>query len=325
MKATATAPSNIAFIKYWGRKDEVLRLPENGSLSMNLSGLQTITTVDFSSGYTEDYIEINGTQESNESNRAVLHLDRVRALAKIKDFAKVVTKNNFPTGTGLSSSASGFAALTLAASKAAGLDLSEKDLSILARQGSGSACRSIPDGFVEWLPGETSETSYAVSLYPSDYWDIADVVAVVSEDKKDVPTSLGQKRADSSPFFPVRKAHMPEKMEYAKKLLATKNFPAFGELIEAEALELHAIMLTSQPPLVYWTPGTLALMKLTRKWRAEGLPVYFTINTGQDIHLICERESVDRVKNKLADVEGVKEIIVNTPAVGVRTTDTHLF
>ena len=325
MKATATAPSNIAFIKYWGRKDETLRLPENGSLSMNLSALQTTTTVEFSPDYTEDHIEINGTREPNESSRAVKHLDRVRALAKISDFAKVVTKNNFPTGTGLSSSASGFAALTVAAASAAGLQLSEKDLSVLARQGSGSACRSIPDGFIEWLDGDTSDTSYATSIFVPDYWDIVDVIAVVSEGRKDVATSEGQKLVGSSSFFPVRKAHIKERLERAKQLLAEKNFPEFGELIEAEALELHAVMLTSRPPLIYWTPGTLTIMKLCKKWRTEGLQVYFTINTGQDIHLICQSESVEQVKANLAEIESVKDVIVIFPAVGARISDGHLF
>lgn len=325
MKATAVAPSNIAFIKYWGRKDEVLRLPENGSLSMNLSGLQTTTTVEFSPEFIKDSVEINGTQESNEGSRAIKHLDRVRTIAKISHFAKVITKNNFPIGTGLSSSASGFAALTVAAASAAGLKLSEKDLSILARQGSGSACRSIADGFVEWVDGDTSDSSYSKSLYPANYWDLADVVAVVSEGRKDVATSDGQKLIGSSPFFSVRKSHIQEKLQLAKKLLFEKNFPKFGELIEAEALELHAIMLTSRPSLIYWTPGTLSIMKLTKKWRKEGIPVYFTINTGQDIHLICEQKSVEQVKNKLSGLSEVKEIIVNLPAVGTKLTETHLF
>ncbi|HCM37779.1 MAG: Diphosphomevalonate decarboxylase [Candidatus Gottesmanbacteria bacterium GW2011_GWB1_43_11] len=325
MKATAVAPSNIAFIKYWGRKDEVLRLPENGSLSMNLSGLQTTTTVEFSPQFTEDYIEINGIREPNEGSRAIKHLDRVRALAKIADKAKVVTKNNFPIGTGLSSSASGFAALTVASAKAAGLNLSEKELSILARQGSGSACRSIPDGFVEWLDGDTSDASYAVSLYPPDYWDLIDVVAVVSEGRKDVPSSEGQKLVSTSPFFPVRKAHIQEKLALCKKILAEKNFTNLGELMEAEALEMHAVMLTSKPSLIYWTPGTLTIMKLTKKWRAEGISVYFTINTGQDIHLICESKTQEAVVEKLKQIPEVKNIIVNTPAQGAHLIDTHLF
>src|SRR3989344_8081503 len=179
MKATTIAPSNIAFIKYWGKKDEVLRLPENGSVSMNLSNLLTTTTVEFNTSLKDDEITINNKRESNKGSRAVKHLDRIRKLAKIETKAKVVTENNFPTGTGLSSSASGFAALTLAGAFAAGLNLSERELSILARQGSGSACRSIPDGFSEWLDGDTNETSYGIFLHPENYWDIVDVVAVV--------------------------------------------------------------------------------------------------------------------------------------------------
>src|SRR3989339_1401000 len=205
MKATAIAPSNIAFTKYWGRKDETLRLPENGSICMCLSNLLTTTTVEFSQGYQQDEVTINGGGlEAGEAKRIIKHLDRIRKPAGIDRKAKVVSNNNFPTGTGLSSSASGFAALTLAASKAAGLDLSEKDLSILARQGSGSACRSIPGGFVEWLDGDTSETSYAVQIFPPNHWDIIDIVAVVSENKKEVSTSVGQQSAQSSPFMEVR-------------------------------------------------------------------------------------------------------------------------
>ena len=325
MKTTAIAPSNIAFIKYWGRKDEVLRLPENGSISMNLSGLHTTTTVEFSSKYKKDSIEINGIQNREEGSRVTKHLDRVRALAHISEFAKVVSKNNFPIGTGLSSSASGFAALTVAAAKGAGLNLNEKELSILARQGSGSACRSIPDGFVEWIDGDSSESSYAKSVFSSDYWNLADVIAVVSEGRKDISTSEGQKLIGSSPFFSIRKKNINEKIEKIKQIFKKKNFTEFGELIEAEALELHAIMLTSSPSLIYWTSGTLLIMKLVKAWRKEGIPVYFTINTGQDIHLICEKETVEKVQEKLKNIIEVKNIIVNFPAAGTKISTNHLF
>jgi len=325
MKATAQAPANIAFIKYWGKKNEVLRLPENGSLSMNLSGLWTETTVEFLPKYKKDKVVINGEKEVGEEIRVIKHLDRVRALAKLNFKAKVVSQNNFPAGTGLSSSASGFAALTLAASTAVGLHLSEKALSILARQGSGSACRSVPDGFVEWLNGDTSETSYAVSLYPPNYWRLADVVVIVSEEKKTVSSTAGQKLVGTSPFFPSRLSRIKAKLKLAKKLLAEKNFPVFGELCEAEALELHAVMFTSQPALIYWTPGTLKIMKLTQKWRELDLSVYFTINTGQDIHLICERKTVKPLINRLKKISEVKKIVVNQPAKGARLIGKHLF
>ncbi len=319
MKATAVAPSNIAFTKYWGRKDETLRLPENGSIAMCLSNLLTTTTVEFSSKFKKDQITINGGGiESGEADRIIKHLDRIRKIAGISKKAKMVSNNNFPTGTGLSSSASGFAALTLAASKAAGLNLSEKELSILARQGSGSACRSIPSGFVQWLDGNTSDTSYAKQIFPANFWKIADIVAVVSVGKKETPTSKGMQTAQSSPFMKLRLSKMKKKNQKLKKLIEQKNFREFGELVEAEALELHTIMLTQRPALIYWTPGTLRIMKLVNLWRNEGIPVYFTINTGQDIHLICEQKNVGKVKSKLKKLEEVKEIIVNTPGEGAR-------
>ncbi len=318
MKATAQAHPNVAFIKYWGRKDEVLRLPTNGSISMNLSKCTTTTSVEFIPALSKDEIAINGQHEFESAERVIKHLDRVRKIANITHHARVFSENNFPSSTGLSSSSSGFAALTLAATKAAGLHLSEKELSILARQGSGSACRSIPDGFVEWLDGSTSEESYATSLFPSDYWDIVDVVAVVSTEKKEVSTSKGQTYASTSPFFEVRRQHMNKKIVLAKQYIKERNFSLFGQLIEAEALEMHAIMLTSTPSLIYWSEGTLHLMKEVKKWRNEGLEVYFTINTGQDIHLFCQSDSVSKVEAKLAYEKQVKNIFVNHPGAGAR-------
>ena len=327
MKASALAPSNIAFTKYWGKIDEALRIPENGSISMTLSNLLTTTTVEFSSVYQKDEVTINDMiLDGKNLHRVVHHLDRIRELAKKNEKAKVVSFNDFPSGTGLSSSASGFAALTVAAVNAAGLHLSEKELSILARLGSGSACRSIPSGFVEWFSGDTNETSYAAQIFPPDYWSIADVVVIVSEGRKDVSTTEGQKKATTSPFLPVRVARMPKKNEKIKTYIKERDFEKFGELIEAEALELHAMMLTQNPPLIYWLPGTIMMMKMVQKWRREGLPVYFTVNTGQDIHLICQKKDVDELVHLIRQIpEGVKKIIVNTPSKGAHVVDEHLF
>jgi diphosphomevalonate decarboxylase len=324
MKITAKAPANIAFIKYWGKKNDASRLPENGSVSMNLSNMNATCTVEFQD-VPEDAVTINNERNEKIRQRISAHLDRIRTRANVRTKAKVVIQNNFPIATGLSSSASIFASVTVAGAKAAGLTLSEKELSILARQGSGSACRSIPDGFVEWLEGESNDTSYAVSLHPPSYWDIVDIVAVVSTDKKDVPTSEGQKLVRSSPFFEIRKTHIGEKLALCKKFLTEKNFPAFGEYIEAEALEMHAIMLTSQPPLIYWTPPTLRIMKQVKQWRHEGLPVYFTINTGQDIHLLSVAKDAQRLVAKLKAIEEVRSTIVNKPSIGARIINDHLF
>ena len=325
MKATAVAPSNIAFIKYWGKKDEVLRLPENGSISMNLSNLTATTTVEFNKNFKEDEIIVNDQKEKNEVSRVVKHLNRIRKIAKINYKAKVLTNNNFPTGTGLSSSASGFAALTVAGAKAAGLKLSEKELSILARQGSGSACRSIPNGFVEWLDGDIDDTSYGVSLYPENYWDIVDVVAVVSKNKKEVSTTEGQKLANSSIFFPIRLSKIKNKINLVKKYMKEKNFTKFGELLEAEALELHAIMLTSIPSLIYLLPGSLHVIHMVKRWRQEGLQVYFTVNTGQDIHLICQKKDIEEVVKKAESISEVQKTIINNPSKGAHIISKDLF
>jgi len=324
MKATAVAPSNIAFIKYWGKKDEILKLPENGSVSMNLNNLLTTTTIDFSETYKSDEVLFNGTRPKNV-DRIINHLNLIRNLSRINLSAKVVTNNNFPTAVGIASSASGFAALTVACDAALNLNLSEKQLSILARQGSGSACRSIPSGFIEWLDGDTSETSYAVSLYPPDYWDIVDVVVIIDDNKKNTPSNTGQKSAQTSPFFPARLANTQNNIRKIKTYLADKNFKAFGELIETEALELHAVMLTSQPPLIYIAPQTLSLIKWVWKARKNGLPIYFTIDAGPNMHLICEKKNCDNVVNLLKEVNFIKQTIVNYPAKGTRTISKHLF
>lgn len=324
MKATAQAHANVGLIKYWGRKNEILRLPQNGSISVNLSGLTTTTTVEFDEDLTSDEIIINGEYQ-HRGNRVSEHLNRIRNQAGIKIYARVESINSFPSSTGLSSSSSGFAALTLAGSSAAGLSLTEKELSILARQGSGSASRSIPSGFVEWLNGDISASSYAVSIFPENYWKIIDVVAIVSAGKKEVSSADGQKLAGSSPFFETRLSLMKDKISVMKEIIQKKDFRLFGEMIESEALEMHAVMLTSQPSLIYWSSGTLELMKLVRKWRSDGLSVYFTINTGQDIHLFCENKNYTQLPKMLEQLNYVKKIIINYPAGGARIINKHLF
>lgn len=328
LKKSAVAPSNLAFIKYWGRKDESLALPANASLSVTLSGMTTTTTVEVDATLSEDSISINDTVLGGDvKQRAVAHLERIRRLAGKSEFSRVVSTNSFPMGTGLSSSASGFAALTLAASNAYGLNLSEKELSILARQSSsGSACRSIPSGFCEWLDGDSSDTSYAEMLYPARYWDIRFVVAVVSEKPKHVSSTDGQMLAHTSPFFAARRAHMTHKIDEAKKFLAAKDFTALGKLTEQEALELHAIMITQAPPLIYWSAGTVVLMQLCQKWREEGtVEAYFSINTGQDIYFMVRPEEEQKLVTLLEETGIVRDIIKNQPGEGARLINEHLF
>jgi len=320
MKITVKAPANIAFIKYWGKRNEKLRIPANSSISMNLSNTFSITSVDFDNRLKEDVVKIDDVVSAGgEKERVARHLSLVRKMAGKSDYAEVISKNNFPKASGIASSASGFAALTLAASLAARLKLSEKDLSILARLGSGSACRSIPDGFVEWKKGSKNQDSFAYSLYPADYWDICDVIAVIGQTSKKVSSTEGHAIAESSPFYKTRIAGMKNKIKEIKLALKDKDFTRFGEILEAEAVNMHTVMMTSNPALFYWTPKTLEIILKVIDWRGEGIEAYFTIDAGPNVHIICEGKNLEKIKAKVALIAGVKKVLVNKPAVGART------
>ena len=314
--ATAIALPNIAFIKYWGNRDEKLRLPVNASLSMNLAGLETETTVEFNDGWERDEVIIGGeTQSDQPRERVIAHLDLIRALAGLSLRARVDSRNNFPTGTGIASSASAFAALSLAAATAAGLRLSEAGLSALARQGSGSAARSIPGGFVEWDLGETGrpETSFAHTIAPPEHWDLRDVIAVVSQKHKAIGSTSGHALARTSPLQAARVATVPERLARCREAVVTRDFARFAELVEADSDLMHAVMLTSTPPLLYWEPITVAIMKSVRRWRAEGLPVCFTIDAGPNVHCLCPADQAAEVERRLHENLDVKRILVAAP------------
>ncbi len=296
MKATAIAPANIALIKYWGRKDAKLRLPANPSISMNLSACITTTTVEFSSDFENDVVT-----EGFDNRRILDHIDRIRNMAGKKESVHIVTNNSFPTSAGIASSASGFAALTVAAATALNLQLSEKELSALARLGSGSASRSIPDGFVKW------EGEYAHSLYPPDWWDLLDIIVILATKAKKISSSVGHDRAGSSPFFLKRLEALPERIARLETALKTKNFPMLGQVIEEDCLDMHHVMQTQAPPLQYWNEKTKEVLKMIR-----GLPAHFTIDAGSNVHVICEAKNEENVIRKLRKYQ----LIVNKPALG---------
>jgi diphosphomevalonate decarboxylase len=326
MKATAWAPANIAFIKYWGKQDAGLRLPLNPSLSMNLDSTYTTTTVEFSPGYREDSVQIlNENFSESEKIKVSKHLDLIRHQAGISDRAKIVTQNTFPKGAGAAASASGFAALTVAASAACRLSLSQKDLTILARIGSGSACRSIPDGFVIWETGDTSSNSYAYSLYPHTYWDLCDVLVIVDSAMKKVPTTVGMEGVTTSPFLAARLAAIPDRLMLIKQALQRKDFPALGALIEEDCLDMHRVMQTQRPPLMYWNSLTQELIRMIPEWRQTGVAVYFTIDAGPNVHLICQRQDQQAVMDRVSTIAGVTSVIKNTVCAGTRLLNTHLF
>ena len=310
--ASAAAHPNIAFIKYWGNRDHELRIPANGSLSMNLAPLETRTTVSFDTDLKSDQLTLNGeTADDQALERVSALLDRLRNLAKVDTYARVVSDNNFPTGTGIASSASAFAALTLAGATSLGLELPEKSLSQLARTGSGSASRSIPGGFVEWEP--EGESSYAYSIAGPEHWDLVDFITLISLEHKKVISSEGHKLADSSPLQKARVADASRRLDICRKAILDKDFQVFAEIVEQDSNLMHSVMMTSDPPLYYWQPGTIEVMHAVQQWRQEGLPVCFTIDAGPNVHVICPAEAADKIRRKLGSLIDVKSILECTP------------
>ena len=321
-KFTAIAHPNIAFIKYWGNRDDALRLPLNGSISMNLSGLESRTTVQFDEALEHDTFELNGEFQSSASlQRVSQFLDYVRRLVGSTSYARVSSTNNFPTGAGIASSASAFAALALAASKAAGLDLDQKDLSRLARLGSGSACRSVPDGFVEWLPGEDDASSYAVSIAPKEHWDLVDAVAVVSQEHKPIGSTSGHKLAHTSPLNAQRVLDAPERLKNCRDALLERDFAGFADVVELDSNYMHAVMRTSNPPLVYWEPATEVLLWQVWQWRKQGHAVCATVDAGPNVHVLALKNELEWLREALVELPGVKKVLIGEPADGACLVD----
>ena len=316
--ATALAHPNIAFIKYWGNRNETLRLPVNGSISMNLEGLETRTSVTFSELKHKDSLNINGIQVVGPGlSRVSAFLDLVRQMAGINTNARVVSENNYPTGTGIASSAAAFAALALAATKSAGLNLDEKDLSRLARRGSGSASRSIPGGFVEWQAGTGDADSYAVSIAPPTHWDLADCIVVLSSEHKITGSTEGHALAGTSPLQSARVADAPRRLEVCRNALLNRDFAALAGIVELDSDMMHAVMMTSHPALFYWQAATLTIMQFVRSERAKGRPVCYTIDAGPNVHVITERSQSEQTASLLRTLPGVREVqigLVGGPA-----------
>jgi diphosphomevalonate decarboxylase len=289
---------------------------------MNLAGLETVTTVEFLPGLENDEVYIGGEiQVGAARGRVSTQLDLIRARAGISTRARVESRNNFPTGVGIASSASAFAALTVAGAAAAGLSLTEQELSALARRGSGSAARSIPAGFVEWPVSDSSEESYAFSIAPPEHWDLRDVIAIVSQKHKAVGSTGGHALAATSPLQTARVASAPERLQRCREALLSRNFTALAEVVELDSNLMHAVMMTSTPPLYYWEPITLAVMKSIRNWRGEGLPVCFTLDAGPNVHCLCPAEAAPEVERRLRENLDVTKMITAAPGGPARLVD----
>ncbi|NRA46068.1 MAG: diphosphomevalonate decarboxylase [Oligoflexales bacterium] len=309
----ALVPANIAFLKYWGKRDVKTQWPANHSLSMSLAQSVTTTSARVLVGASEHQISFSGTlveRTSSFGRKAYAHLDYLAKELGTQAYLQVNTSNSFPTGCGIASSASGFGALTLAAvaawQQADSLDTLEKmgftrhRLAALARMGSGSSCRSFWGGYVSWKVDETTGEQELVHLFSDEHWDLADTIAIFSASEKKVSSSKAHLDAWSSPLFEPRLAGIGEKEEQMINALRDKDLSALGPLLEQEALEMHAVMMSAKPSTCYLSSESISFISWLRKLRQKtGLAAYFTIDAGPNIHVICEQQDQSKLHSEI--------------------------
>lgn len=318
-EASSIAHPNIALIKYWGNRDEDLRIPANGSISITLDGMWTRTTVSYDPALQGDELIINGDPASPEATtRVSRHLDRIRSMARLGSSASVRSESNFPQGAGLASSAAAFAALTLAGLEAAGLSLDPQAISRLARKGSGSAARSILAGYVELLTGDADEHAFAVQLEGPDYWELVDVIAIVEKDHKAVGSTSGHALAPTSPLQLARIKDTPLRLHLCRQAIRARDFDQLAPLVELDSDLMHAVMMTSSPPLMYWLPETVRVMRAVRDWRRSGLPVCYTLDAGPNVHCLTPREHAPEITTRIRQLMPGVETISGQPGSGAR-------
>jgi diphosphomevalonate decarboxylase len=318
-----TSP-NIAVIKYWGKRDYDLNLPANGNISVTMDGqLRTTTTVRFDSKMKSDKLFLNGKQaKPNETARVSKVLDIVRKRARITTCALIVSKNNFPTAAGIASSASGFAALALAACCAAGLKLSMREISVIARIGSGSASRSVYGGFVEWKMGERKDgrDSYAVPIAPASHWrELRNVVAIVDAGRKKVGSEDGMKiTAKTSKLYPLQLKGKERRLALMRRAIKEKNMPLFASVAMEDSDLMHACMKDSKPSIVYLNSTSQKIKEAVRAFCAKkgSIVAGYTFDAGPNAHIYTTAKYANGIARMLRKVKGVKKIMVCRPGDG---------
>ncbi len=319
-QATYRAHANIAFLKYWGVKDRRLNLPYTNSLSMTLSHAHTTTSVRWlqeQPGH-QDRVILNGQECVGPAlERITRHLDRIRESVNPTLKAHVESWNSFPASAGIASSASGFCALTLAAQAALPGETaadSMPSLACQARLASGSACRSFFGGFVEWEAGHDHASSVPRQLHPPSHWNLYDIVVVLDSQPKKVSSHDGHRLADSSPILSPRLTYIGEQLPVVKEAIRQRDLALLGPIVETDALFMHAVMLTSKPPLLYLDAMSAQLMEMVQNWRdREGLQVYFTVDAGPNLHLLCEKTELEEIVKRLNQLDFVQFLILNRP------------
>lgn len=310
MKATAVAHPNVALIKYWGKSDTKANIPAVGSLSLTLEGLSSRTSVSFEAQLDRDSLTVNGQSDPVALARVTRCLDLLREQAGVTLRAAVESVNDFPTGAGLASSASGYAALVAAAAGALGLPRGSALLDEVARIGSGSAPRSLHNGIVLLdISGDKTATSCRTVAEPGD-WPLAVMVAVTSRAPKDVGSTGGMELSRAtSPYYAAWLDSHPADLKAGLDAVGARDFERLAELSEHSCLKMHSVAMSTRPPLLYWSGATVEAMHCVRGLRKRGVAVFFTIDAGPQLKAVCLPDAVPQVRDALRSVPGVLEVL----------------
>jgi diphosphomevalonate decarboxylase len=323
MRASARAHANIALIKYWGKSDPALNVPAVGSISITLDALWSDTDVEFDPSLGRDILSLDGKEDTAQLERVSRCLDLLRARAGVDTRARVVSRNNFPTGAGLASSASGFAALVCGGARALDLKLGPRELSLLARRGSGSAARSVFGGFVEMHRGSAPDgsDSFAQPLRTAGEWPLEVVVAITTKQSKPVSSSAGMAMsASTSPYYRAWVDDQPSDLSAARDAILARRFAALAAVAEHSCFKMHAVALSAQPAVIYWNPATMACIEAVRGLQRAGVPVFVTIDAGPQLKAVCEPEVTRRVAETLGGVPGVLDVITSGLGPGAESS-----
>ncbi|PKM66912.1 MAG: hypothetical protein CVU94_06945 [Firmicutes bacterium HGW-Firmicutes-19] len=315
-KITARAHANIALVKYWGKQDEKNVIPYNSSLSLTLDQLYTDTTIESSK---KDEFILNGTKQKEvESEKIFKFIERFRNLSEREDHIRISSFNNFPTAAGLASSASGFAALAIAANRYFNVNLPKKELSVITRFGSGSATRSLFGGFVIWQKGEIP---YAFEFDSAD-WDIAMIVVMTSKEVKVISSKEAMRRTvDTSPYYPAWVEGAKSDIESIKRAIKRHDFATVGEITESSALRMHASMMAARPPVLYWQPDTIKVLQQVKSLRSEGFECYATMDAGPNVKILTRKSQVQTIYEKLSEGINKENMIICLPGEGATIID----
>ena len=310
-QATAFAPVNIALVKYWGKRNEELNLPMTSSLSISLANYGATTSVQIIDAPDDKVLLANKVVETNDSFylRVVKFLDLMRNMMSLGSIKfQIMTDSNLPIAAGLASSASGFAALTLALDKFFSWNLSLQDLSIIARRGSGSASRSVYNGFAVWEAGTASDgsDSFARPIYNS--WpQLRMGLLIFNSSKKSISSTLAMRATvQNCPFYKLWPQIVNEHLQQMLQAINVHDFDTLGHIAETNALYMHSLMQATIPPTIYSSAQTLSCIKKVWELRQEGLKVYFTQDAGPNLKLIYLDKDAEIIKQQFSSYEFIE-------------------